>query len=108
MKLTDLKIKPPSASHIYAFGHDIIGNAFVALRTRGHVDYIYGMFRGRELRGGHLDAIESWHKEGDEIILTGHPTKGNVVLVMAYPVREITGPAADLMVAEEIIQKESQ
>ena len=46
----------------YAVGHDFVGNTFVALRTRGHVDYIYGMFKGRELRGGHLEAIESWHK----------------------------------------------
>lgn len=94
-------LKPPSKDHVYAIGHDFFGNTFVAYRTRGHVDYIYGMFKGRELRGGHLDAIESWHKEGEKLPFIGHPTKGNIVLVMEIPVREITGPEAD-----EIINKE--
>lgn len=100
-----LKIKPPTAGHFYAIGHDIVGNAFVAIKTRGHVDYIYGMFKGRELRGGHLEAIESWHKEGEHVIFTDHPTKGNIVLVMGKPglgdVTEITGPEADAAVELE-------
>jgi hypothetical protein len=87
-------LKPPSKLHEYGFGHDVVGNAFVAFRTRGHVDYIYGMFKGRELFGGHLDAIESWHKEGDQIALEGHPTKGDIVLVMGIPITEIIGPQA--------------
>ena len=94
-----LKIKPPSSRHVYAIGHDIVGNTFVAYRTRGHVDYIYGMFKGRELIGGHLDSIESWHVEGEQVPFIEHPTKGNIVLVMGIPVKEITGPEADAIIA---------
>jgi len=94
MKTSDLKIKP-KPGYEYAIGHDLFGNTFVAFRTRGHIDYIYGMFKGRELVGGHLDKIESWHKEGERVPFTDHPIKGNVVLVMGIPVREITGAEAD-------------
>lgn len=92
-----LKIKPPPG-HDYAIGHDFFGNTFVAFKTRGHVDYIYGMFKGRELIGGHLDSIESWHKEGESVAFTDHPTKGNIVLVMGIPVKEITGSEADAII----------
>ncbi len=99
------KIKPPSAAHFYAIGHDIVGNTFVAIKTPHHVDYIYGMFKGRELRGGHLDSIESWHKEGEQVAFTDHPTKGNLVLVMGKPrigdVTEIVGPEADAIIELE-------
>lgn len=107
MKLTELKIKPPTGAHCYAIGHDIVGNTFVAIKTRGHVDYIYGMFKGRELCGGHLDAIESWHKEGEQVAFTDHPTKGNIVLVMGIPIKEITGPEADAIVEREKASAES-
>jgi len=93
-KLTDLKVRPPSKNHVYAIGHDIVGNTFVALRTRGHIDYIYGMWKGRELRGGHLDNIESWHVEGEQVPFTDHPKHGNIVLVMGVPVREFVGAEA--------------
>jgi hypothetical protein len=85
---------PPTASHQFATGHDIAGNTFVAFRSRNHVDYIYGMFKGRELLGGHLDSIETWHREGDQVAFTDHPTKGDIVLVMGIPVKEITGAEA--------------
>lgn len=90
----------------YAIGHDLFGNTFVAFRTRGHVDYIYGMFKGRELRGGHLARIESWHREGEQIPFIEHPTKGNIVLVMGIPVREIVGKEADEIV--ERVKAEEQ
>jgi hypothetical protein len=102
MKLSELKVKPPTGAHEFAVGHDLFGNTFVAFRTRGHVDYIYGMFKGKELVGGHLDSIESWHKDGEQLAFTDHPTKGNVVLVMGLPVKEITGPEADAIVAREL------
>lgn len=94
-------IKPPSRNHVFSFGHDIIGNTFVALKVGTHVDYIYGMFKGRELLGGHLDRIESWHIEGERLAFTDHPTKGNCVLVMGIPITEITGTEADAIVAKE-------
>ena len=100
MKLSELKIKP-KAHQEFAIGHDIIGNAFVAFRTRGHLDYIYGMFKGRELVGGHLNSIESWHTQGEQVAFTDHPIHGNIVLVMGVPVREIIGPEADAIVARE-------
>jgi len=100
-----LKIKPPTPGHFYATGHDLFGNTFVAIKTRNHVDYIYGMFKGRELTGGHLDRIESWHKEGERLVFTDHPTKGNIILVIGEPrigeVTEITGPEADAAVERE-------
>jgi hypothetical protein len=96
----DLKLKPPTKDHVFAVGHDIVGNTFVAFRTRGHIDYVYGMFKGRELHGGHLDSIESWHKFGERLVFEGHPTKGNIILVMGIPVVEITGPEADKAVEE--------
>jgi hypothetical protein len=96
-------IAPPTHNHVFAIGHDIVGNTFVALLTRkgnrAHVDYIYGMFTGRELFGGHLDSIESWHEEGERIVFTDHPTKGNIVLVMGIPITEISGLDADKEVA---------
>lgn len=105
-----LKNKPPDGAHCYAIGHDIVGNTFVALKTRNHVDYIYGMFKGRELIGGHLDSIESWHKEGEQVAFTDHPHKGNIVLVMGKPrigdVTEITGPEADAICAQEKLKTE--
>jgi hypothetical protein len=85
----------------YAIGHDLFGNTFVAFKTHRHIDYVYGMFKGRELIGGHLDRIESWHHEGEQVAFTDHPTKGNIVLVMGIPVREITGPEADKIVEAE-------
>lgn len=97
MKLSELKVKPEPWQD-YAIGHDLLGSLFVAFRTRGHVDYIYGMFTGRELVGGHLDSIKSWHEEGEELIFTGHPKHGNIVLVMGIPVREIVGHEADARV----------
>ena len=101
-----LKIKQP-LGHSFAIGHDIFGNTFVAIKTRGHVDYIYGMFKGRELTGGHLDAIESWHKEGEQVAFTHHPTKGNIVLVMGIPITEITGTEADAIIEREKAAAES-
>lgn len=98
-----LKVKPPSPAHIFAIGYDFFGNTFVAIRTRGHVDYIYGMFKGRELFGGHLDSIESWHVEGEKICFTCHPTKGNVVLVMGVPVVEISGPEAEAIIKSSCV-----
>lgn len=95
-------IKPPT-NHEYAIGRDLFGNTFVAFRTRGHVDFIYGMFKGRELFGGHLDRIESWHKEGERVIFIDHPTKGNIILVMGIPITEIVGPEADQAVARELL-----
>lgn len=71
------------------------------------MDYIYGMFKGKELLGAHLDEsrFESWHKEGEQVAFTDHPTKGNIVLVMGKPsigeVTEITGPEADAIVERE-------
>lgn len=94
------KIKPPAGCE-YAIGRDIFGNTFVAFKTRGHLDYIYGMFKGRELTGGHFDAIESWHKEGEQVAFTDHPTKGSIVLVMGIPIQEITGPEAAGIVERE-------
>jgi hypothetical protein len=99
-----MKIKPPSKHHTFAIGHDLFGNAFVAFRTRGHIDYIYGMFRGKELVGGHLEQIESWHKDGEKVVFTDHPIEGNIVLVMGIPVVEIVGAEADKMVAEEKVK----
>jgi len=93
-------MKQPSKNHQFALGYDILGNTFVALKVGQHVDYIYGMFKGRELRGGHLDRIESWHKEGEKIPLLGHPTKGDIVLVMGIPITEIVGAEAKAIVAE--------
>ena len=96
--------KPPTKNHIYAMGHDIIGNTFVAIKCGRHVDYIYGMFKGRELRGGHLDSIESWHREGEQVPLTGHPTHGDIVLELGKPtldsVREIIGDEAKAIIAK--------
>jgi hypothetical protein len=96
-----MKLKPPTGDHRFAVGRDLLGNTFVAFKTRDHVDYIYGMFKGRELTGGHLDHIESWHKEGERLPFTHHPTKGNIVLVMGIPIVEITGPEADAIIERE-------
>ena len=90
--------QPRTKNHEYAIGHDFFGNTFVAFRTRGHVDYIYGMFKGRELRGGHLNNIESWHKEGEQVPFTDHPIHGKMVLVMGIPVKEITGKEAETVI----------
>ena len=87
-------IKPPCGCK-FATGHDIFGNTFVAYKSGRHIDYIYGMFKGKEMVGGHLDRIEDWHRQGDRVVFTDHPTKGNIVLVMGIPVTEITGPEAD-------------
>ncbi len=84
--------------YVFAIGHDFFGNTFVAIKIGSHVDYIYGMFKGRELRGGHLDSIESWHKEGEQVPFIEHPTKGNIVLVMGIPIQEITGGEADKII----------
>jgi hypothetical protein len=94
-----MKIKAPPG-HEYAIGRDLFGNTFVAFKTRRHTDYIYGMFKGRELVGGHLDSIISWHKEKERVVFSGHPTKGNIILVMGIPITEITGQEADTAVAE--------
>lgn len=94
--------QPPSKLHQFAVGHDIAGNTFVAIKTGRHIDYIYGMFKGRELLGGHLEAIESWHKEGDKVPFLGHPTKGEVVLVMGLPIVEITGPEAKAIINQTL------
>ena len=95
-------IKAPSKNHCYAIGHDIFGNTFVAIKCGRHVDYIYGMFKGRELFGGHLDAIKSWHLEGEQVPFEGHPTKGRIVLVMGRPnvgdVQEISGEEAEAII----------
>ena len=102
-----LKIKPPTPAHFYAWGRDLFGNTFIAIKTRNHVDYIYGMWKGKELVGGHLDSIESWHKEGERLVFTDHPTKGNIILVLGKPdvgsVTEIIGPEADAAVEQERI-----
>ena len=90
--------RQPTKAHKFAIGHDLIGNTFVALKVGSHVDYIYGMFKGRELRGGHLDSIESWHVEGEQVPFEDHPTKGYIVLVMGIPVREITGSEAKTII----------
>lgn len=91
-------IKPPSKDHQFAIGNDIMGNTFVAFKTRNHIDYIYGMFKGRELVGGHLDSIESWHKEGEQVLFVDHPIHGNIVLVMGHPVKEIIGSEAEAII----------
>jgi len=93
--------KPPTPNHIFGIGHDLFGNTFVVIRTRGYVDYVYGMFKGREARGGHLDRIESWHTEGEQVPFTHHPIKGNIVLVMGIPITEIVGPEADAIIEKE-------
>jgi len=106
-------MKQPSKSHYYAIGHDIVGNTFVAIKIGRRMDYIYGMFKGRELTGGHLsdEKFESWHKEGEQVAFTDHPTKGNIVLVLGQPglgdVTEITGPEADAIIEREKASAES-
>ena len=99
-------MKQPSKNHIYAIGHDIVGNTFVAIKVGRHMDYIYGMFKGKELTGGHMDEsrFDSWHKEGEQVPFDGHPTKGRIVLVMGKPrigdVQEITGDEAEAIIAK--------
>jgi len=97
------RVKAPTKNHVYAIGHDLLGNTFVAIKCGRHVDYIYGMFKGRELLGGHLDRIESWHLEGEQVPFTGHPIKGDIVLELGKPtidnVREITGEEAKAIIA---------
>lgn len=101
-------MKQPSKNHIYAIGHDIIGNTFVAIKVGRHMDYIYGMFKGRELTGAHLDEekFESWHKEGEQVQFSDHPIEGNIVLVMGKPgigdVTEIKGDEADRIIEQAI------
>lgn len=97
-------MKQPSQNHRYAIGHDVVGNTFVAIKVGRHMDYIYGMFKGKELTGGHMDEsrFDSWHKEGEQVAFEGHPTKGRIVLVMGKPrigdVTEITGAEAEAII----------
>lgn len=94
-------IKQPTRHHQFALARDFFGNAAVIIKTGQHFDYIYGMFKGREARGGHLEGIESWHLEGEKVALTGHPTKGDIVLVMGIPITEITGDEAKKIIDEQ-------
>lgn len=99
-------MKQPTKSHCYAIGHDPVGNTFVAIKVGRHMDYIYGMFKGRELTGGHLEEknFDSWHKEGEQVPFEGHPTKGTIVLVMGRTgpgdVQEISGDEAQAIIAK--------
>lgn len=99
-------MKQPSKNHCYAIGHDIIGNTFVAIKVGRHMDYIYGMWKGKELTGGHLEEknFDSWHKEGEQVPFEGHPTLGNIVLELGNPgpadVKVISGPEAEAIIAK--------
>ena len=93
-------IKPPSKNHVFGIGRDIAGNTSVILRVRGHYDYIYGMYKGREAIGGHLESIESWHVEGEQVLFTAHPIEDNIVLVMGVPVVVLKGDEADAIIAK--------
>lgn len=93
--ISKLKVKPPTGQHRFAIGRDLIGNTFVAYRAHNFMFYIYGMFKGRELVGGHLDNIISWHVLGERVPFGGHPKHGNIILVMGDTVQEIIGPEAD-------------
>lgn len=95
-------MKQPDKSHPYALVRDPFGNAGVVIKIGGHIDYIYGMFKGRETTRRDDEFFESWHKEGEQVPLLGHPTKGDVVLVMGYPgpgdVQELSGPEAKAII----------
>lgn len=89
------KVKPPSRQHTFALFRDLFGNTQVAYRGHGWMVCIYGMFKGRELRGAFFDMVYSWHTEGERVPFWGHPIHGNIILIMGHPVIEIKGPEAD-------------
>ena len=105
-------MKQPTKAHYYALTRDPFGNAGIAIKVGRHMDYIYGMFKGRELTGGHLQDknFEGWYREGDKLPLIGHPTLGDVVLVLGSPgpgdVQELTGDEAAREIREIVGHQE--
>jgi hypothetical protein len=77
----------------------ILGLVNIVYASRGHLDYVYGMFKGKETFRRDDKLVESWHAEGEQVPFTGHPTKGTIVLIMDLPdVREVTGEEAKAMI----------
>lgn len=97
-------MKQPSPSHNFALVRDLFGHAGIVIKTRNHIDYVYGLFKGRECHRRDDEYFEEWFKEGDELPLLSHPTKGDIVLVMGIPVREITGDEA-AAIMDRILKK---
>lgn len=93
-------MKRPSKNHEFALVRDFFGNAGIVLKTARHIDYVYGLYKGRECLRRDDDYFEEWYKDGEIVPLLGHPTKGDIVLVMGIPITEITGDKAAEMIAE--------
>jgi len=87
-------MKQPTKRHQFALVRDPLGNVGIVIKIGRHIDYIYGLFKGRELLRRDDEFFEEWYLEGASVPLLEHPIKGDIVLVMGIPVVEIEGEEA--------------